>query len=91
VAHRETAGLGDAIDAAKSDWVQRFNGKSLTAPALERWAVEQDDGDFDSITGATVTSRAVVNAVKNTLLYFQQHRAELYAASAAAAAGGGPQ
>ena len=29
--------------------------------------------------GATVTSRAVVGAVKNTLLYFERHRDELYA------------
>ena len=61
-------------------------GKTLAAPAAALWAVEQDDGEFDSITGATVTSRAVVTAVKNTLLYFEQHRDELYAAAAAAAA-----
>jgi electron transport complex protein RnfG len=86
VAHRETAGLGDAIDAAKSDWIEQFNARSLTAPVIGQWAVEQDDGEFDAITGATVTSRAVVTAVKNTLLYFEQHRTELYAAAAAAAA-----
>jgi Na+-translocating ferredoxin:NAD+ oxidoreductase subunit G len=86
VRHRETTGLGDAIDAAKSDWIEQFEGKTLTAPAAALWAVEQDDGEFDSITGATVTSRAVVTAVKNTLLYFEQHRDELYAAAAAAAA-----
>ena len=86
VRHRETAGLGDAIDPAKSDWIEQFPGKTLAAPAAALWAVEQDDGEFDSITGATVTSRAVVTAVKNTLLYFEQHRDELYAAAAAAAA-----
>ena len=86
VRHRETSGLGDAIDAAKSNWIEQFTAKTLATPAMERWAVEQDDGEFDSITGATVTSRAIVAAVKNTLLYFQQHRDELYAAAAAAAA-----
>jgi len=86
VRHRETTGLGDAIDAAKSDWIEQFAGKTLAAPAAALWAVEQDDGEFDSITGATVTSRAVVTAVKSTLLYFEQHRDELYAAAAAAAA-----
>jgi Na+-translocating ferredoxin:NAD+ oxidoreductase subunit G len=85
VAHRETAGLGDAIDAAKSDWTEQFNMKSLAAPAIARWAVAQDGGEFDAITGATVTSRAVVTAVKNALLYFEQHRTELVAAAAAAA------
>jgi electron transport complex protein RnfG len=83
VAHRETAGLGDAIDAAKSDWIEQFNAKSLVAPPVGLWAVDQDEGEFDAITGATVTSRAVVTAVKNTLLYFEQHRTELYAAAAA--------
>jgi Na+-translocating ferredoxin:NAD+ oxidoreductase subunit G len=86
VGHRETSGLGDAIDAAKSDWIEQFTGKTLANPDAALWAVGQDDGEFDSITGATVTSRAVVAAVKNALLYFEQHRTELYAAAAAAAA-----
>jgi electron transport complex protein RnfG len=85
VTHRETRGLGDAIDTAKSDWIHQFTGKNLTMPPLELWAVDQDDGEFDAITGATVTSRAVVAAVKNTLLYFGQHRDEIYRAAAAAA------
>ncbi len=86
VRHRETSGLGDAIDAAKSDWIEQFNGKSLANPEAALWAVMQDDGEFDAITGATVTSRAVVAAVQNALLYFEQHRTDLYAAAAAAAA-----
>jgi electron transport complex protein RnfG len=86
VGHRETSGLGDAIDAAKTDWIEQFAGKTLADPGAALWAVEQDDGSFDSITGATVTSRAVVAAVKNALLYFDQHRTELYAAAATAAA-----
>jgi electron transport complex protein RnfG len=88
VRHRETQGLGDAIDTTKSDWMLQFDGRALTAPPPELWAIEQDEGVFDAISGATVTSRAVVAAVKNTLLYFEQHRDELYmrAAEAAAAA-----
>lgn len=84
VSHRETPGLGDAIDIQKSKWITKFDGKSLASPPLERWAVDKDDGDFDSITGATVTSRAVVKGVKNTLLYFERHRDELFTAAAAA-------
>jgi len=84
--HRETPGLGDAIDATKSDWMTQFDGKTLLEPAVVLWTVDQDDGAFDSITGATVTSRAVVTAIKNTLLYFEQHRDEIYAAATAAAA-----
>jgi len=85
VSHRETTGLGDHIDAAKSDWIVRFTGSSLDNPARERWAVDRDDGDFDSLSGATITSRAVVKAVKNTLLYFEQHRTELFRDAAARA------
>jgi electron transport complex protein RnfG len=86
VRHRETKGLGDAIEAAKSDWILQFDGKALTAPPPELWAIDQDEGEFDAISGATVTSRAVVAAVKNTLLYFERHRDELYARAAEAAA-----
>jgi len=83
VRHRETPGLGDAIDAAKSRWILQFDGSTIAMPALPLWAVDKDDGQFDSITGATVTSRAVVQEVKNTLLYFDRHRDELFAAAAA--------
>ena len=78
VSHRETPGLGDKIEEAKSDWVYRFNGKSLTLPTLEHWAVKRDGGDFDQFTGATITPRAIVRAVKNTLLYVQSQGARLY-------------
>jgi electron transport complex protein RnfG len=84
VKHRETPGLGDAIDRAKSRWIEEFDGKSLVAPPRDAWAVKQDEGQFDSITGATVTSRAVVAAVKNALLYFERHRDEIFRAAAAA-------
>jgi H+/Na+-translocating ferredoxin:NAD+ oxidoreductase subunit G len=85
VSHRETPGLGDAIDIAKSDWIRQFDAKSLGDPPLELWAVDKDDGAFDSITGATVTPRAVVKAIRNTLLYFDAHKDELFAQAAAAA------
>lgn len=86
VRHRETKGLGDAIEVAKSDWILQFDGKTLTSPRTELWAIDQDEGELDAIAGATVTSRTVVAAVKNTLLYFEQHRDELYARAAEAAA-----
>ena len=88
VRHRETPGLGDAIETEKSDWIRQFDGKSLVDPPQPRWAVDKDEGAFDSITGATVTPRAVIKAVKNTLLYFAAHKDELFAAAARAAADG---
>jgi Na+-translocating ferredoxin:NAD+ oxidoreductase subunit G len=80
--HRETPGLGDAIDEQKSDWIRRFTGRALGDPPLERWKVRKDGGDFDQFTGATVTPRAVVRAVASSLQYFEQHRDELFSAPA---------
>lgn len=74
-AHRETPGLGDYIDRAKSPWVEQFVGKSLTAPEARRWKVAKDGGQFDARAGATITPRAVVKAVKSALDYFALHRA----------------
>lgn len=79
ISEHETPGLGDQIDIDKSDWILQFNGKSLGNPPPARWAVDKDGGSFDSITGATITPRAVVEAVKNTLLYFRQNRQTLSA------------
>jgi electron transport complex protein RnfG len=73
VKHAETPGLGDAIEARKSSWIKDFSGKSLTNPGPDRWRVKRDGGDFDQLTGATITPRAVVAAVRNTLLYYQQN------------------
>jgi len=76
--HRETPGLGDKIEAARSDWVHAFTGRSLRDPLPEKWKVKKDGGIFDQFTGATVTPRAVVKAVRNALDYYQQHRDTLF-------------
>lgn len=76
-AHRETPGLGDYIEIAKSRWITQFNAKSLTSPHESAWKVRQDGGAFDARAGATITPRAIVKAVKSALLYFARHRAEL--------------
>ena len=73
VKHAETPGLGDAIEIRKSPWIDDFAGKSLTNPSQDHWRVKRDGGDFDQFTGATITPRAVVTAVRNTLLYYQQN------------------
>jgi len=83
VTHRETPGLGDAIDETRSDWIHIFDGKSLQAPDLSRWAVKKDGGDFDQLTGATITPRAVVKAARNALLYYRDHQEALFAPSVA--------
>lgn len=75
--HKETPGLGDKIEAAKSPWIEGFAGKDLGNPAPEKWAVKKDGGIFDAFAGATITPRAVVKAVKGGLDFFQAHRAEI--------------
>ncbi len=69
VKHQETPGLGDKIDIRVSGWIQQFNGKRVTPETLSEWAVKKDGGIFDQFTGATVTPRAVINAVKHTLTW----------------------
>ena len=76
-AHRETPGLGDYIERAKSSWIEQFAGKSLTTPEAKRWRVAKDGGQFDARAGATITPRAVVKAVRAALDYFARHRAAL--------------
>ncbi|MEJ2604586.1 MAG: electron transport complex subunit RsxG [Gammaproteobacteria bacterium] len=77
LAHRETPGLGDYVEASRSDWITRFSGLSLEEPPPAEWALRRNGGRFEQFTGATITPRAVVRAVKSTLLYFAEHRQEL--------------
>ncbi len=83
--HRETAGLGDQIEGGESDWIFGFTGRSLANPPEPGWAVQKDGGVFDQFTGATITPRAVVKAVRNALLYFSANRDELFAQDSPAA------
>jgi len=77
--HLETPGLGDRIEADRSDWILGFDGLTLRHPDNKGWAVKKDGGSFDQFTGATITPRAVVKAVHKTLLYFQQNRQMIFA------------
>lgn len=75
--HKETPGLGDKIEPAKSDWIHSFAGKWLGEPAADKWAVKKDGGVFDQFAGATITPRGVVGAVKGGLEFFEQNHAVL--------------
>ncbi|WP_178124396.1 electron transport complex subunit RsxG [Pseudomonas sp. 8BK] len=78
--HKETPGLGDKIELAKSAWIRSFDGKSLSSPNEDGWAVKKDRGEFDQFAGATITPRAVVKAVHKALQYFDAHQEQLFAA-----------
>ncbi|MCW8997008.1 MAG: RnfABCDGE type electron transport complex subunit G, partial [Psychromonas sp.] len=71
LSHTETPGLGDKIELAKSNWILSFSGLSLTHPDTSGWAVKKDGGTFDAFTGATITPRAVVKGVYETLQLFK--------------------
>jgi electron transport complex protein RnfG len=77
--HSETPGLGDGVETEKSDWARQFKGRSLLDPEPEGWQIKNDGGQFDQLTGASITPRAIVKAVKETLLYFDLHRDQVFA------------
>ena len=79
--HSETPGLGDKMEVSKGDWILAFEGLSLGQPPLERWAVRKDGGDFDQFTGATITPRAILGALREGLIFFAQHRDTLTASA----------
>ena len=70
--HQETPGLGDDIERSRSAWITSFNGLSLESLPPSGWAVSKEGGEFDSFTGATITPRAVINAVHEALRYYQR-------------------
>ncbi|WP_047045121.1 electron transport complex subunit RsxG [Vibrio mexicanus] len=74
LAHQETPGLGDKIDLRVSNWITSFTGKTVTEDNQDSWAVRKDGGQFDQFTGATITPRAVVKAVKNAVMFVEDNR-----------------
>jgi len=76
--HRETPGLGNGI-VTNVQWLASFVGRSLEGT---KWAVKKDGGDFDQFTGATITPRAVVKAVKNALQYYKVNQKLIFDAIA---------
>ncbi len=77
LSHAETPGLGDKIEVAKNPWILGFNGLSLGNPPEAEWGVKKDGGRFDQFSGATITPRGVVKAIKQGLAFFRAHRTEL--------------
>jgi len=78
IRHQETPGLGDAFESRDVHWLDRFRGRSLTDPPTQRWTVRRDGGDFDAFTGATITPRAIVKAVRNSLEYYQRNSQRIF-------------
>lgn len=78
IAHHETPGMGDAFAQPGSIWLAAFTGRSLNNPEMRGWNVRKDGGEFQQFTSATISPRAIIQAVQRTLDYHEQHRADLY-------------
>ena len=74
---RRYAGLGDKIEVAKTDWITRFTGLSLGNPAADKWKVKKDGGVFDQFSGATITPRGVVAAIRHGLEFYAENKSKL--------------
>jgi electron transport complex protein RnfG len=78
IRHNETPGLGDAFEKRDPRWLAHFRGLSLSSPPQQRWTVRKDGGDFDAFTGATITPRAIVKAVRRALEFQRSYGDRLY-------------
>lgn len=67
LSQNETPGLGNKI--ASEDFTRQFQGKGLA----DRWDVKKQGGEFDQITAATVSSRAVIRAIQEGLAIYQKN------------------
>ena len=77
IAHHETPGLGDGIERERSPWIDQFVAKSLSMPAPAQWAVQRDGGAFDTLAGATVSSRALIELTARVLRFVDLHADDL--------------
>ena len=77
--HQETEGLGSKVDQHQSDWLDHFTDQSFAKLGKALWAVKSDSGYFDQLSGATITSRGVVDAVKTSLDNYSAKRQSLFA------------
>lgn len=80
--HAEAPGLGDRIEPEKSDWLAAFRGRSVASPAHAYWSITRDGGAFDQMTGASITSPAVVRPLRDTPIYAAQPGTVLRSAAA---------
>ncbi|NWF54698.1 MAG: RnfABCDGE type electron transport complex subunit G [Syntrophaceae bacterium] len=72
----ETPGLGNKI--AQESYTKQFLGKEL---ASSRWEVKKAGGDFDQITAATVSSRAITKGIREGLALYQANAEKILKAN----------
>jgi len=69
--HKETPGVGSRV--AQEHFSARFADKSLDT----RFLVKSDGGKIDAVTGATVSSRAVCQAVRESIAKYRKIKEQL--------------
>ncbi|WMY97562.1 MAG: electron transport complex subunit RsxG [Arsenophonus sp.] len=69
IEHHETPGLGDKIDIKISNWITQFINKKN----IKKWKVKQQNREFTQITGATITTKAVLNVIQESLSFIQKN------------------
>jgi len=69
IRHSETPGLGANI--SKQAYSKNFTGKNMINT---RWKLKKNGGDIDQISGATISSEAVMKAVHDGLHFFSRNR-----------------
>lgn len=80
VAHSETPGLGARV--SEDSFRAQFKG---TFPVDAILAVKADGGNIDALSGATITSRAVCEAINKAFEIYKTHASELTGGSAGSA------
>ena len=83
--HRETPGLGDYIDPKKdknkaAPWIVQFTDLNPASTPLDQWKVRKDGGQIAYHTGATISARAVTNAVARAARFAADNQNRLFAA-----------
>jgi len=72
IRHAETPGLG--ANVATEKFSGQFRGMNLDKTV---WQVKKNGGDIDQVTGATISSSAVMNAVHAGLKFVIEHKSEI--------------
>ncbi|NKI35415.1 RnfABCDGE type electron transport complex subunit G [Wenzhouxiangella sp. XN79A] len=76
--HRETPGLGDRIESDRSDWIRQFEGRALGDPPAGDWRPDRRGGAFDTLSSATITSAAVIDAIGRVLAWQRANRERIF-------------
>lgn len=82
--HHETPGLGDYIDPAKdknkvSPWIAQFSGLDPARTPVAHWKLTKDGGDIAYRAGATISPRAVSNAIARAAAFANANRDRFFA------------